>query len=139
MKFNPINKSSIVLPSLFVSFFVSSCGSNRNGKKLYVSFFGSPTTNCIQIINSQDHQSFDDASAWLHFKTCSAELTRLLSQKEYSKKIYPQQEAFLDETATYDGKIPKWWTPSKLGDSCNIYEYFDREENTGRRPYVSID
>jgi len=137
MEIKPENKISIILTFL-VAFFISSCGPGRSGKQLYISFFGEPIDSCVQIINSQDHHSFDDASAWLNFTTCSSELDRILSQEDYSKKIITKQEAFDDETATYGGTIPKWWTPSKLGDSCIKYEFYYEQENTARRLYVSM-
>ena len=131
-------KVSFVLTFLVV-LFISSCWPGRSGKKLYSDLFGESTANCLQIIKSQDHQSIDDASAWLYFKTCSAELDRIVSQFDYSKKIITKTEAHEDETVTYGGTIPKWWTPSKLGDSCIKYEYQDQEEDRVRRLYVSMD
>ena len=130
---------SMILGLLLIVLFNSSCEPARSGKQLYFSFFGGPTENCVEILNSQDHQAFDDASAWLSFKTCSSELHRILSQKIYSKRVISKDEAHSDETATYGGQIPNWWTPSSLGDSCIKYEWFSEEENTARHLYVSFD
>jgi hypothetical protein len=124
---------------LLAAFFFSSCWIGRSGKQLYAAFFGEATSDCIQIINFQDHQAFDDASAWLTFKTCPSELNRILSKDKYSKQIITKMEAHQEESVTYSGSFPEWWTPSNLGDSCFKYEYYDQKENTARQLYVSID
>jgi hypothetical protein len=124
---------------LSIAISMPSCRSGRNGKQLYISLFGESSENCSQIINFQNHEAFDDASAWLSFKTCPAELKRILSKTHYEKKIITSRYAHEDETITFSGPIPKWWTPSKLGNSCIKYEYYNQTENTARRLYVSID
>jgi hypothetical protein len=105
---------------------------DRTNKQLYIDLLGRPIENSTRLINSRDFQDFDGGSAYLYFQTTSAELNRILLQGQYSKKIIAKQRAVEIETIKYSGSIPKWWTPSRLGDSCiqfqNVDEHIDRAQ-----------
>lgn len=127
---------------LFLIFFLialNSCWPTRDGNKLYKDFFGTPIKGCAEIMEFRDHQAVDDASAYLYFKLCPSELKRILSQNKYIKEIITRKEALEHETITYSGGIPKWWTPSKLGDSCIRYHYVNQDEKRREFLYVSND
>ncbi|MEP7255814.1 MAG: hypothetical protein ABI666_08545 [Ferruginibacter sp.] len=138
-------KKSIISKGFFlylfslVVCFLNSCGVQRNGEQMYLDFLGEPIKNCVKVLNSEDRQAIDDASANLYFKICPSELKRILNQRSYERKIIPKSEAYSDENITYGGNIPKWWTPSKLGDSCILYTYFDKNIDWAEHLYVSFD
>lgn len=135
-----INSKSLSLYLISsVTCFFASCGLSRNGEQMYLDFLGEPTKNCVNVVTSEDRQAIDDASAFLYFKICPAELKRILNQRDYDKKILAKSEAYSDETVTYGGIIPNWWTPSKLGDSCILYTYFDQNTDWAEHLYVSFD
>ena len=106
---------------------------------MYLDFLGKPENNCAKVLNSEDRQAVDDASAHLYFKICPSELRRILGQRLYDKKVILKSEAYSNENVTYGGNIPKWWTPSKLGDSCILYTYFDQNKDWAEHLYVSFD
>jgi hypothetical protein len=49
---------------------------------------------------------------YLHFKTCEAELNRILKQQEYEMDVLVNNE---DDT-TSDSMVPNWFELSKMGD-----------------------
>jgi hypothetical protein len=124
---------------LFTAIFLTSCGPYRDGNQLYLAFLGEPIENCLQILEFKDRPTIDGASAYLYFNMCPAELNRILTQRDYTKTVYSKKNAISIETATYGGIIPKWWTPSKLGDSCIQYQYLDDDEDWAETLFVSFD
>jgi hypothetical protein len=124
---------------LFATTILTSCGGHRDGNQLYHAFLGEPIENCLQILEFKDRPTIDGASAYLYFNVCPEELKRILTQQDYTKTVYSKKNAILIETATYGGIIPKWWTPSKLGDSCIQYQYIHQNEDRAETLFVSFD
>lgn len=93
----------------------------RTGNEIYVGLFGEESTDCTQIIESQDQVvPRIDIAIWLHFKTCPQEFRRLLSRHQFSRS--------LEETAHWQEVIPgaegdKWFRPQAMGDTIVVYEY----------------
>ena len=60
----------------------------RSGDKIYEALFGLPVSNCVIILNYQDQVvPRIDYAIWLHFKTCPAELERIVSLRNYHVEI----------------------------------------------------
>jgi len=129
----------IIFLALTFSIFSNIRCLDRPGKQLYIDFVGQPLKNSTKLINSQDRQDFGGGSAYLYFQTTPAELNRILTQREYSKKIISKQSAIEVKNIKYSGEIPKWWTPSLLGDSCVVYENFDDNIKRAELIYCSFD
>ena len=124
----------------------SSCSLPRTGQGIYSDFFGKPIGNCVQVINSRDARALDDCCVWLQFKTCQAEVARILSQLPYTRakmdknsmiREYPDPSKIDESLISSDP--PKWWVIKKLGDSCLKYEYRTPGKDYIKLAYVSLD
>ncbi len=83
----------------------------RSGKEIYSALFGSPIANCMQMENFQDQLVPRlDCCIWLEFRTCPAELKRILSASSYRKMSYDS----VDYISKYSPE-PMWWKPETLG------------------------
>lgn len=93
----------------------------RTGDEIYDSLFGTRQTKCVSVLNSQDQVVPKiDAAILLHFKTCPAELKRILAQHKFGVEKL--------STSKWNQKVPygeniKWFNPNKLGDTIMVYEY----------------
>lgn len=113
---------------------------------MYTDFFGESSNECTEIIDSRDFRAVDDCCAWIHFKTCPKELSRILSKVPYTAskmhkdlmKIEFKDPALIDENIVGTDP-PKWWSIMRLGDSCLKFEYRHSDEDRMQIAYVSMD
>lgn len=83
----------------------------RSGKEIYSALFGSPVAGCIQIENYQDQLVPRlDCCIWLEFRTCPAEVKRILAANSYKAMPYDS----VGYASNY-GPKPTWWKPETLG------------------------
>lgn len=92
----------------------------RTGMEAYISFWGKPQTDCVEMLNFQDQYIPKiDYAIWFHFNTCPDELQRILTQHEYEEKEI--------STAAMNSSGPladnEWFKPESLGDSILMYEF----------------
>jgi hypothetical protein len=80
----------------------------RTGSEMYRQFFNKPATPCGVMLHHQE-QGFDDCCAWMDFKTCPAEVIRILKDIEHQGL---QRIDFYGEYADCSAQRPNWWTPS---------------------------
>lgn len=95
----------------------------RSGIEIYSAIFGKPGNNCVIVINKMDHiVPRLDCCIWLEFRTCPAELKRIISQDSYKRLRH-----FSKDTGLYIpdyGARPEWWSPQGLGDSVTVMQKF---------------
>jgi hypothetical protein len=60
-----------------------------------------------------------DVAIYLHFKTCEAEINRILKQQHYDMTVFVKD----DVDTTSNSIHPDWFEPSKMGDSIYVYTY----------------
>jgi hypothetical protein len=83
----------------------------RSGKEIYNALFGSAVAGCMQVENYQDQiVPRLDCCIWLEFKTCPAELKRILAANSYKAMPYDS----VNDASDYSPK-PTWWNPETLG------------------------
>jgi hypothetical protein len=93
----------------------------RTGDEIYRALFGQDQSGCVKVTNAQDQLSPKiDPAIWLRFKTCPAELQRVLSQHHFNSEEIP--------TASWTGTLPygettDWISPQTMGDTILVFEY----------------
>lgn len=88
----------------------------RSGEEIYRALFGVPVASCMEIKNYQDQLVPRlDCCIWLEFRTCSAELKRILAANNYRKMPYDS----VGYAANYSPK-PMWWKPERLGPKAMV-------------------
>lgn len=93
----------------------------RSGIEIYEALFDPRETDCIQILHYKDQIIPKiDVAIYLHFKTCPAELQRILSKQDYRSKTIATKGNSLDIP---NGSGIAWLDIASLGDSVNVYEY----------------
>ena len=93
----------------------------RSGTEIYNALFGKPEkTACLDIIEFQDQVIPKiDYAIWLHFKTCPAELKRIVSLKAFHVK----KTSIKDISIQKPGEGSHWFKPELLGDTVLVYRY----------------
>ena len=102
---------------------VMDMGRPRTGAEIYQGLFGAPATDCVQVIRFRDQVVPKiDTDIRLHFRTCPAELKRILSQVSYTAGLEPNLPG------KYITDDPDW--PALPGDSIRVFFY---DAGNGRR------
>lgn len=92
----------------------------RTKEEIYAAIFKGNPNKCTVVLETQDQiLPVIDVAIYLHFKTCKAELNRILKQQEYEMDVLVNNE---DDT-TSNSMGPDWFDPSKMGDSIYVYTY----------------
>lgn len=118
---------------------------SRSKEKIYADAFGKGGENCTQIIEAKDAVAIDDCCVFIHFKTCPAEVKRVLSLVRYDEEPLSKSMMQLkSHSLTPSGEssnavLPPWWTLTKLGDSCLSYEFIEVGSDHAQMMYVSLD
>ena len=92
----------------------------RTGAEIYAALFDGKPDKCTVVLEKQDQIiPVIDVAIYLHFKTCEAELNRILKQQRYEMRVLVNKEKDTS-TSTLE---PNWFEPSKMGDSIYVYTY----------------
>ena len=92
----------------------------RTGTQIYAALFDGNPNECTEVIEKQDQVvPVIDVAIYLHFKSCEAELNRILKQQQYEMSVLVKNE----EDTTSNSIDPDWFEPSKMGDSVYVYTY----------------
>ena len=92
----------------------------RTNEEIYAAIFKGIPNKCTVVLETQDQMlPVIDVAIYIHFKTCEAELNRILKQQQYEMSILVKNE---DDT-TSNSKDPEWFEPSKMGESIYVYTY----------------
>jgi hypothetical protein len=92
----------------------------RTNEEIYAAIFKGIPNKCTVVLETQDQMlPVIDVAIYIHFKTCEAELNRILKQQQYEMSILVKNE---DDT-TSNSMDPEWFEPSKMGDSIYVYTY----------------
>ena len=109
----------------------------RSGPEIYAAQFGSSPHGCTQILRYQDQRIKRlDYTIWLHFRTCPAELKRILDIHGYKAEFI--------STAGWSGYNERdkvtgsWFRPQQLGDSILVFRSYG-DNGGGHEMYVSTD
>ena len=101
-------------------FRISDSLKQRTGDEIYAALFDGKPDKCTVVLEKQDQiLPVIDVAIYLHFKTCEAELNRILKQQRYEMRVLVNKEKDTS-SSTLD---PIWFTPSKMGDSIYVYTY----------------
>jgi hypothetical protein len=99
---------------------ISASFKQRTGDEIYAALFDGKPNKCSVVLEKQDQVlPIIDVAIYLHFKTCEAELNRILKQQEYEMDLQVNKE---DDT-TSNSMDPEWFELSKMGDSIYVYTY----------------
>ena len=99
-------------------FRISDSLKQRTGDEIYAALFEGKPNKCTVVIEKQDQiLPVIDIAIYLHFKTCEAELNRILRQQEYEMSILVNNE----DNTTSNSMGPDWFEPSKMDDSIYVY------------------
>ena len=87
---------------------------HRSGEEIYSALFDSPVAGCLHMENYQDQLVPRlDCCIWLEFKTCPAELKRIIAASNYKTMPYDS----VRYASNYSPK-PMWWKPETLGSKA---------------------
>jgi hypothetical protein len=83
--------------------------------EIYTTIFDRPARNCVEVLNRMDQMVPRlDCCIWLEFKTCPAELKRIIGKGNFSQRTSPASDSTIDIPPFQPA--PSWWKPSILGD-----------------------
>ena len=106
----------------------------RSSEEIYAAIFKGNPNKCTVVLETQDQMlPVIDVAIYLHFKTCEAELNRILRQQEYEMSILVNNE----DNTTSDSMDPDWFEPSKMGGSIYVYTYKKDDFGNYQTLYVS--
>lgn len=92
----------------------------RTGMEIYTALFDKPKDSCVEIIDYQDQVvPRIDYAITLHFYTCTNEIKRITSLKNYTVTRAATDEFVLDTTTANN----TWFKPNLLGDSLIVYKH----------------
>ncbi len=113
---------------------IKSVTKTRTGSEVYAAVFGKPESGCVEVLEYFDPvvPVMDDALV-MCFKTCPAEVSRILSQRKYEVEKVPIN----DVSSSYRNYCPQCYTAKLFGDSVWEYKY-ERGRNLAYA-YVSAD
>jgi hypothetical protein len=87
----------------------------RSGLEIYTALFGDPVNECVEVVNRMDQMVPRlDCCIWLEFRTCPAEMKRIIDKGTFSQKETPLVDSTLDIPPFQSA--PYWWKPSSLGE-----------------------
>ena len=93
----------------------------RTGEEIYRALFGPGQSDCVKVTHAQDQViPRIDPAIWLQFKTCPAELQRILSLHPFDFGKVPT--ASWTEGVPY-GETIDWVNPQAMGDTILVFEY----------------
>jgi hypothetical protein len=108
----------------------------RSGAQIYTALFGEPDVNCVQVKNHKDQLVPRlDCCIWLEFRTCPAELDRILKQKQYIRSLVAGPD--IKQPGNDGSEKPFWWTPEVLGDTVTVM--YSEEPDRWITFYISKD
>ena len=106
----------------------------RTGDEIYAALFDGKPNKCTVVFEKQDQVlPVIDVAIYLHFKTCEAELNRILNQQEYKMDVLVNNE---DDT-TSNSMDPNWFELSKMGDTIYVYTYKRNDFGSYQTLFVS--
>jgi hypothetical protein len=117
---------------------VQSVAAPRPAPEIYEAILGTPVAACVQILESKDQLVPRlDPGIFLHFKSCPAEVKRLLARHNYQfRKISPGDP--LANLRSSPG-APEWFRPFSLNDTIYEYSFDELENQSWQTLYVSRD
>jgi flagellar basal body-associated protein FliL len=108
----------------------------RTGDEIYEALYGKRQTNCVNILDYQDQVIPKiDYAIWLHFKTCKAELKRILSLHSYEYQVVSTHKWNTQGPTANEN----WFKPESLGDSILTFIYSKDNYGNGQYIYSSLD
>jgi len=108
----------------------------RTGDELYVALFGNGSNGCVKVLNYQDQVLPKiDYAIWLHFKTCPAELSRILAQHDFKRALQPGKDLHADMPQSND----YWFDPGVPGDSVLVFTSTRTDGRGGQTIYAVRD
>jgi hypothetical protein len=109
----------------------------RTGEEIYRALFGPDPSGCVKIIHAQDQLiPRIDPAIWLKFKTCPAELQRILSLHPFDYGKVPT--ASWKEGIPY-GETLDWVNPQAMGDTILVFEYASDDGRNIQTLWASAD
>lgn len=110
--------SSLILGSYSIYAFVnganelmSDTDQQKSGEEIYEYYYGKPRYNCLKMIDHADYQT-SARGAWLHFKTCTEEFTRIIRQYRFTVAI----DTNTNEWTSAPLPVNDWFKPEDLGE-----------------------
>jgi len=104
----------------------------RTGKEIYASLFDGNPAKCTQVLEALDQVLPKiDVAIYLHFKTCSKEIERILAQHNYKQELISIKQI---DKIDRDGL--EWFKPENLGDSLFVYQYQKDNSGNGQTLYI---
>jgi hypothetical protein len=98
----------------------------RTSEKIYFVLFGRSIKDCSEIINLTDQiVPRLDCCIWLEFKTCPAELKRIIALEKYTSTTVASSD--LDHHLPTYSPRPEWWTPHKLNTAVTLLRSYNPE------------
>jgi hypothetical protein len=108
----------------------------RTGDEIYTALFGLGSNGCVRVIDYQDQiLPKIDYAIWLHFKTCPAELSRILARQDFKAELLPGKGLHVDGPSAN----ANWFDPSVLGDSVLVCSHTRDDHRGGQTIYAARD
>ena len=105
----------------------------RTKEEIYTAIFKGNPNKCTVVLETQDQVlPVIDVAIYLHFKTCEAELNRILKQQQYEMSVLEKNNF---DTANSLG--PDWFKPLEMSDSIFVYTYKKDEFGNYQTLFVS--
>jgi hypothetical protein len=105
----------------------------RTGDEIYAALFDGKPNKCTVVLEKQDQVlPVIDVAIYLHFKTCEAELNRILKQQHYEMSLLEKYD--FDTSSTTE---PDWFKPLKMSDSIFVYTYKKNDFGSYQTLFVS--
>ncbi len=94
------------------------------GDDIYDALFEQRQTNCVKILNYQDHLLPKiDCAIWLHFETCPNEFKRMINLHKFKTEIVSTKGWHSEDVLANES----WFKPASLGDSMLVFT-LDKDE-----------
>jgi hypothetical protein len=114
-------------------FRISDSLKQRTGDEIYAALFDGKPEKCTVVLETQDQMlPIIDVAIYLHFKTCEAELNRILKQQHYEMSLLEKYD--FDTSSTTE---PDWFKPLKMSDSIFVYTYKKNDFGSYQTLFVS--
>lgn len=110
----------------------------RQPYEAYTALFGPPIDSCLKPLNLMDQiVPRLDCCIWLEFKTCPAEINRIISLNSFKVS----EHAPSDTLSYMPGYTPRpdWWTPHILGERLIVFRDDSRVPNHEKILIISSD
>jgi hypothetical protein len=107
----------------------------RTKEEIYTAIFKGNPNKCTVVLETQDQVlPVIDVAIYLHFKTCEAELNRILKQQHYEMSVLEKNNF---DTANSLGPDWDWFKPLEMSDSIFVYTYKKDELGNYQTLFVS--